>query len=159
MPNPIGYGFNKQKDFLGCVMIGLLTDEAINNLPIDQRARLKLLPDKLSIDIITKLMMQPYQGVELDRAQKTALTRNRSAMKTSLIDACNKGLLAYQMISVDIFIPEYKAPKQNSYLINDGASISLSDWGRRDFAAPTRSTPKMDGADGNAAIHKTELKS
>ncbi|MGZ4993374.1 MAG: hypothetical protein ACXV8U_15510 [Methylobacter sp.] len=138
-------------------MIGLLTDEAINRLPIDQQARLKRLPDNLSIDIIAKLMMQPYQGIELDRTQKYALTRNRSAMKTSIIEACTQGLLAYQMVSVDVFIPEYKAPKQNSYLINDGASISLSNWGRRDFAAPTRSTPKRDGVDGHAAIHKTEF--
>jgi hypothetical protein len=130
-------------------MIGLLTDEAINQLPIDQQARLKRLPDNMSIDIIAKLMMQPYQGVELDRLQKIALSRNRSAMKTSIIDACAKGLLAYEIFGG----PKYKAPKPNSYLINDGASINLSGWGRGDFAKP-----KRDGVDGYAAIHKTEFK-
>jgi hypothetical protein len=115
------------------VVESLLNDKAVSRLPLAERAKLKRLPEYLSIDEIVKLVYPDpeTQAEKDDRIKRRTLNNYRNALKGSIIDACESGVLKYQgdikgwsysdksnnpypLAKSGYYIT---SPKQNSYLL------------------------------------------
>jgi hypothetical protein len=80
------------------LVMPLFSDKVISKLPMIERAKLKRLPDYLTIDEIVKIKYPDpeTQAEKEDYVKRVALESNRHALTTTLLDALGAGDLEYE---------------------------------------------------------------